>query len=158
MNPVPRIKYPDWLHKRLKDQEDTFKQKDMKHFFKVADIEDIAKSKIVPKITGSLANNKLSLGGGGPSAKQTKIVEEELKLEDCPSPDADFGSWLKHQKSNWRRIRKDLKTEKKVVAQRGGDVGPQKLGMNLGMNKALSNFMRLQDDTVLNSNWHIMQI
>lgn len=26
------------------------------------------------------------------------------------------------------------------------------------MNKALSNFMRLQDDTVLNSRWHIMQI
>ena len=26
------------------------------------------------------------------------------------------------------------------------------------MNKALSTFMRLQDDTVLNSNWHIMSI
>ena len=26
------------------------------------------------------------------------------------------------------------------------------------MNKALSSFMRLQDDTILTSNWHIMQI
>ena len=50
LNPVPVIQYPDWLHKRLKDQEDTFKQKDMKHFFKVADIEDIARSRIIPKL------------------------------------------------------------------------------------------------------------
>lgn len=34
MNPVPEIKYPDWLHKRLKARDDKFKQKDMKFFFK----------------------------------------------------------------------------------------------------------------------------
>jgi DNA polymerase epsilon subunit 1 len=33
MNPVPRIQYPDWLHKRIKAEDDKFKQKDMKHFF-----------------------------------------------------------------------------------------------------------------------------
>ncbi len=33
MNPVPRIQYPDWLHKRIKADDDKFKQKDMKHFF-----------------------------------------------------------------------------------------------------------------------------
>ena len=47
MNPIPRIEYPEWLHKRIKAQEDKFKQKDMKHFFKVAqktltDVEDLA--------------------------------------------------------------------------------------------------------------------
>lgn len=120
----------------------------MKHFFKVADMEDMAKSRIVPKLT---ASNKVNL------AKKTiePTVPEELKIEDCPEIEENFGDWLKHQKSNWRRIRKDLKTEKKV-AQRS-TAGPR-LGTGLGMNKALSSFMRLQDDTVLNSNWHIMQI
>ena len=33
MNPVPKIQYPDWLHKRLKAEEAKFKQKDMKFFF-----------------------------------------------------------------------------------------------------------------------------
>lgn len=47
MNPIPRIEYPEWLHKRIKAQEDKFKQKDMHHFFKitqktVADVEDLA--------------------------------------------------------------------------------------------------------------------
>ena len=52
MNPVPRIQYPDWLHKRLREQKDAFKQKGMKHFFKVADIEDMHKARIVPQLTG----------------------------------------------------------------------------------------------------------
>ena len=33
LNPVPKIKYPDWLHKKIKAEEDRYKQKDMKHFF-----------------------------------------------------------------------------------------------------------------------------
>lgn len=118
----------------------------MKHFFKVADIEDMARAKIVPALTGT---------GKPKNALQPAAVVEEFKVEDCPLPEDNFGDWLMFQKRNWRRIRKDLKTEKKV-AQRGA-AGPR-LGTGLGMNKALSNFMRLQDDTVLNSNWHIMQI
>jgi DNA polymerase epsilon subunit 1 len=47
MNPIPRIAYPDWLHKRIKVNDDKFKQKELKHFFKVApqkqimDVEDL---------------------------------------------------------------------------------------------------------------------
>lgn len=47
MNPVPKIEYPEWLFKRIKANDDKFKQKDMMHFFKVidkprnTDIEDL---------------------------------------------------------------------------------------------------------------------
>jgi DNA polymerase epsilon subunit 1 len=37
VNPVPKIEYPPWLHKRIKAMNDKFKQKDMKHFFNVVD-------------------------------------------------------------------------------------------------------------------------
>lgn len=33
LNPVPKIAYPDWLHRRLKAEDEKFKQKDMKYFF-----------------------------------------------------------------------------------------------------------------------------
>lgn len=62
----------------------------MKHFFKVADIEDIAKSRIVPKLQGKTIN-KLSVG----DTEKTKVSKEELKIEDCPAPEDDFGNWLK---------------------------------------------------------------
>ena len=66
----------------------------MKHFFKVADIEDIARSKIVPKIQGAPgATNQISLGT---QAQKKKVeAEPELKIEDCPLPEEDFGNWLK---------------------------------------------------------------
>ena len=57
MNPVPRIKYPDWLHKRIKTEDERFKQKDMKFFFQMAtkqesvanalrDIEEVASTNL----------------------------------------------------------------------------------------------------------------
>lgn len=49
LNPVPRIQYPDWLHKRIKMQNEKFKQSSMSNFFKAADIEDIAKQKVIPR-------------------------------------------------------------------------------------------------------------
>jgi DNA polymerase epsilon subunit 1 len=33
MNPVPKVEYPDWLHKRIKANDDKFKQKEMRDFF-----------------------------------------------------------------------------------------------------------------------------
>lgn len=43
LNPVPNIEYPEWLNRRIRAMDDKFKQKDMRYFFKSADIEDIAK-------------------------------------------------------------------------------------------------------------------
>jgi DNA polymerase epsilon subunit 1 len=33
LNPVPEIQYPEWLHKRIKVQNDKFKQKKLSNFF-----------------------------------------------------------------------------------------------------------------------------
>lgn len=84
----------------------------MKFFFKTADLEDIAKAKVIPKLDGPRA-----------ITNQTNSVQEkkqpELKIEDCPTPDENFGSWLKHQKSNWRTIRGKMKAERKSLHQSG---------------------------------------
>ncbi|KNC73414.1 hypothetical protein SARC_14029, partial [Sphaeroforma arctica JP610] len=41
-NPVPRVKHPDWLSKRVRERLDTFKQKKMNNFFSVMTAEDKA--------------------------------------------------------------------------------------------------------------------
>jgi DNA polymerase epsilon subunit 1 len=69
MNPVPKIQYPDWLHKRIKTEEERFKQKDMKFFFKkitqqeastnaIKDIEDYATQNINKLAITHNANNE----------------------------------------------------------------------------------------------------
>jgi hypothetical protein len=77
--------------------------------------------------------------------------EKELKLSDCPTPDEDFPYWLKHQKKNWRGIRKAIKSEKRIIPV---NKGFSSAGGVQG--QALANFMRNMDETVLNANWHIL--
>lgn len=78
----------------------------MRFFFKKADIEDIAKP--VPRLENPRPTIQV--------VQETKPV---LRMEDCPKPEENFGSWLKHQKSNWRNIRQKMRTEKKTLAQHG---------------------------------------
>lgn len=60
LNPVPRIKYPDWLHKRIKAEDNKYKQKDMSFFFKQATKQEAA-ANALRDIEEISAINKLSL-------------------------------------------------------------------------------------------------
>jgi len=108
MNPVPKIAYPEWLHKRIKANDDKFKQKDMKHFFKVMDkpqiteIEDLETMGVVnPLKAMQISQQKKDKEAN----KQSK--EKYAKMQDCPDPsnNANFSEWIKYQKNSWRRIR-----------------------------------------------------
>ena len=48
-------------------------------------------------------------------ALKQKEANKYAQIENCPNPEENFTDWLKYQKTSWRRIRKDLKDEKKLV-------------------------------------------
>jgi hypothetical protein len=73
------------------------------------------------------------------------VVNKFESIEECPSPEDDFGQWLKYQKSNWRKIRKLMKDEKKVIPQ------SERL-----KHQGIVSFIRNMDEVVLKSNWHIV--
>lgn len=82
LNPIPMIEYPDWLRDQIKKQNETYKQKELKHFFKAADIEDLARAKqMAPRPVPQVASVE---------------KKPELNMANCPTPDENFGSWLKH--------------------------------------------------------------
>lgn len=75
-------------------------------------------------------------------------------MEDCPElTNENFDGWLKHQKSNWRNIRQRMKDEKKSVHKFGSVFAKTQVGLQASLMK---NFMHNMDDTVINSNWHII--
>ncbi len=63
--------------------------------------------------------------------------------------DENLGEWLHYQKSNWRNIRKLMKTEKKVIKEEGKYDNKA---------RGLNQFIKNMDDVVLNSVWHIVQL
>lgn len=101
MNPVPKIEYPEWLHKRIKTNENKFKQKDMRSFFEVVDrpaykeIEDL-------QTMGVLNSTKATqLQKDKDEAEAARISKEKYsKVQDCPDPadPENFTEWIKFQK------------------------------------------------------------
>jgi DNA polymerase epsilon subunit 1 len=159
MNPVPKIQYPEWLYKRLKVEDDRYKQKDMKFFFKKASQQEAASNALRDIEDFAAANiNKLTLTSAAQKKEEAQIAKNLIKekenkyakIEDCPSPEEEFSEWLKYQKSNWRKIRRIMKDDKQVIAASAGDKSKRHQG--------LTSFIRNMDDVVLKSNWHIIQI
>lgn len=59
LNPVPRIEYPDWLHKEISEKNHKFKQRNISSFFKVEDMEDYGKrTNIKPVLSEAKALEK----------------------------------------------------------------------------------------------------
>ena len=101
-NPCPRIAYPKWLSKKIAEQEARFKQKKLNFFLKprdpnAPDIEDLARRTDPPK--------KLVVGQQA-KAKE-KQQAEVLNMDDCPRIEENFSEWLRYQKSEWRRFRRE---------------------------------------------------
>ena len=80
LNPVPAIKYPDWLLQKIKVKNDKVKQRKLDQFFKIADVEDIAQKKLKFDPQTAAINNKKKL-------ESAAIQKQTLQLENCPYPD-----------------------------------------------------------------------
>ena len=109
-NPVPRIRHPDWLHRRVAGAIDKFKQNKVTDFFSViprqkvqegeeGDIEDFGTQKHPEKRRIAVVNRKA-----------TRKLSPEAEEDDAfrvPLPDAscDYSAWLKAIKPRWRKMR-----------------------------------------------------
>ena len=109
-NPVPRIRHPDWLHRRVAGAIDKFKQNKVTDFFSViprqkvqegeeGDIEDFRTQKHPEKRRIAVVNRKA-----------TRKLSPEAEEDDAfrvPLPDAscDYSAWLKAIKPRWRKMR-----------------------------------------------------
>ncbi|KAG8905443.1 DNA polymerase epsilon catalytic subunit [Tulasnella sp. 403] len=113
-NPVPRIRHPDWLHRRVVAREDKFQQHKLTDFFKAAekrempedsedtegmDIEDIGKA------DGSTAKQRVAV-----VTKKAKAAEDKAeRFPPLPDPSVDYSGWIKAMRPRWQaRLEKRL--------------------------------------------------
>ncbi|XP_074652055.1 DNA polymerase epsilon catalytic subunit A-like [Tubulanus polymorphus] len=132
-NPVPRVQHPDWLHKRLLEKNDVFKQKRINQMFTamtrstkeiepsesgVADIEDIAAStktagKRAVVVTTSSKRKRAKDDTG--NTEQTDLSKSWLELLGPPpkmgKTKSEILEWLTYQKKKWR-IQQDQREER----------------------------------------------
>ncbi|KAI0330341.1 DUF1744-domain-containing protein [Cubamyces sp. BRFM 1775] len=113
-NPVPRIRHPDWLHRRVAALEDKFHQHKVTDFFKRApaqsrptqgdsmDIEDgLSQPTQRPRI--AVVNRKAARREQTPE----ETAEERILAEPLPNVHKDYPGWLKVMKRRWKLRRGD---------------------------------------------------
>ncbi|TDL20354.1 DUF1744-domain-containing protein [Rickenella mellea] len=144
-NPVPRIRHPDWLHRRVAAIDDKFTQHKLTDFFAQAtasdrpavdssnpDIEDLADGSQTQKPHRIVAQHRVVR-----KRPQEQESSQAVPMEKLPDPSKDYPAWLRAIKSRWKE------RQKARLNDSTGDVVP---AMFRGVKVAA------------NRNWEILQV
>ena len=101
-NPVPRIRHPDWLLRRVANLEDKFKQHKLSDMF--SRMRANAPLAPVPAITEEADAETRE---PSPPVVQEKVVKRVIE-KPAPNVNAEYVKWIKHMKKVWRKKR-DIK-------------------------------------------------
>ncbi|KAG0251624.1 DNA polymerase epsilon catalytic subunit [Actinomortierella ambigua] len=171
-NPVPRVRHPDWLFKRVAALGDKFRQHRITDAFKpmakdsiangssgdasVMDLEDFGqrastngngKRAVVHKMTKTAGggSGKKSSGHGAKSLEE-QVLELELPAE-MPDMTTDYQGFLAYQKIKWKRQRLE-RAQRKALGQ----------GRARGPVGSLSGFIQKQSTNLLTRLWQVIQV
>ncbi|RCH90735.1 DNA polymerase epsilon catalytic subunit, partial [Rhizopus stolonifer] len=155
-NPVPRVRHPDWLFKRVAAKDDKFKQHRITDMFSktdklviddrmdIDDIEDLG-------VSGSSLNGILPKRGTVTKRKvfdiHAPLPPEDLK-ENMPDWNEDYPAWLEFQKRKWKRQR--------LIRQHNRQAGIQTTGTQ--NRESVGTFFRKQTGSLATSPWEVLQI
>ncbi|GAA5902780.1 hypothetical protein JCM6882_004064 [Rhodosporidiobolus microsporus] len=134
-NPVPRIRHPDWLHRRVANLEDKFKQHRLDDMFArqkpvVRDMEDLAKKQKMAAVAKEAS----------PPPKPVAVPPWVFRR---------YSDWLAYMKPIWREERKEI-----LAAQSAGTG----FGGRFGSQQVLGSMMAQRSSFLSSTVWDIVQI
>ncbi|XP_048412228.2 DNA polymerase epsilon catalytic subunit A isoform X2 [Stegostoma tigrinum] len=182
-NPVPRVRHPDWLHKKLLEKNDIYKQKKISELFistgvrqvtsnqqlvkdqqsEIGDLEDFCASKhraqpVIPIST------KRARGMNEESQELSQDLELTQSWREILGPPPPLGStknerlvWLRYQKKKWELQSKQRKARRKRRKLDDGAAAPGR-PIRAGSTPGLGSFLRRTARTILDMPWQIVQI
>ncbi|KAG9339579.1 hypothetical protein JZ751_023470 [Albula glossodonta] len=172
-NPVPRVRHPDWLHKKLLEKNDIYKQKKISELFTsegkrqvashqpgmdsnqgtesggMPDMEDfgVPRRPLQPAIPISTKRKRMS-GGQGP---ESQGESQDLELTQLV--------WLRYHKKKWELQLRQRKERRKRRRLLDGEVQPAGGGViRGGSTTGLGSFLRKTARSILDMPWQIVQI
>ncbi|KAK3514779.1 hypothetical protein QTP70_030670 [Hemibagrus guttatus] len=180
-NPVPRVRHPDWLHKKLLEKNDIYKQKKISEMFtsegkrqvanhtepaETPDIEDFGAPKrpLQPAILISTKRKRAS------QAEDSQTESQELELtqswREILGPPPPMGTtqeerlvWLRYHKKKWELQIRQRKERRKRRRMLDGEAQPTGGGViRDGPTTGLGNFLRRTARSILDMPWQIVQI
>ncbi|CAG9856188.1 unnamed protein product [Phyllotreta striolata] len=169
-NPVPRVRHPDWLHKKILEKNDTFKQRRINDMFSVAatkpigDIEDTASTNTNPATVRIKQTVAVVTKRKRQCDTENRFSEEELnktwrEVLGNPPPlsnaQEELEAWIRFQKTKWlfqlaqkhdgRRCKKK-KSSAATAVMRSSTPG------------TMNDFIQRAQRALVTSPWHVVQI
>ena len=166
-NPVPRVKHPDWLHKKIVEKNDTLKQRKMTEMFTKgpkapettnedtentgdADMFDIEDTAGARKPLG-LRNVSVSNSAKRKAEKEKPDLTKSWREALGPPPKRSDGlkEWIKFQKKKWQF----------QAAQRRQEEGGKRArsGVTRQAPVTLGGFLRQAKRTLIDTPWQVGQ-
>lgn len=174
-NPVPRVQHPDWLHKRLLEKNDVFKQKRISDMFSYVSneqhLEAVAKahnnenncrkrkaSEMEAEVVAGKRKNKLGKFIENIASKQTTQVNWRTVLGSPPAMGTNkngMDEWVSFHKKKWQIQRKNRKLAKVQPIER--QISTLTID-NEGNHRNMTDFLRKQTLSLGEDNWEIIEI
>lgn len=177
LNPVPRVKHPDWLARSLREKNDPSRQLKLDAMFAKApppaaggddamlDMEDggarAAGGSARPTVQRFV---RRSLGGSGDAGAPAEAPPPP-QPETPPDKREDYGAWLAHSKRKWAADRAERKKARVEAARAAGRAGLQPSEARAfitdeedGSGTGVGAFFRRQDAAAAASHWQLIQL
>ncbi|CAG9128383.1 unnamed protein product [Plutella xylostella] len=180
-NPVPRVQYPDWLHKKMLAKTDKFKTRKITDMFTAAPRGDKERGDEEDEGDGETETMELDMEDIGkdtaPKPLRPIVHTVKRKREESPPPvvyntwrealgnPPPFGNtkeervaWILFQKKKWKwqmEQRGTSNRNKKGKMDNHQTMPPPK---NVGPSNGLGGFIRRAQRTILNTPWQIIQV
>ncbi|XP_044845964.1 DNA polymerase epsilon catalytic subunit A isoform X2 [Mauremys mutica] len=183
-NPVPRVRHPDWLHKKLLEKNDVYKQKKINELFtsegkrqvtanqpqegtpctQVADMEDFGAAKPVqPSVP--IASKRKRVPVAGESQEMSQNLELTQSWREVLGPPPPTGTtkeerlaWLRYHKKKWELQARQRQARRKKRRLEDGEVVLGGGVIRDGLSKGLGSYLRRTARSILDLPWQIVQV
>ncbi|RZF46596.1 hypothetical protein LSTR_LSTR002928 [Laodelphax striatellus] len=186
-NPVPRVRHPDWLHKKMLEKNDTLKQRKINELFAakpkaietmdqdvqedncgdIGDMEDIGGAGQASGSKPVVHSNKRKRSAS-PSDSGSQRNAAPLTWQEALGPAPAFGStkkeqraWLAFHKKKWAWQKEHMRLPDSDLPDKRFRFDGNKQAAATGTrqpNGTIGSFLRKAQQTLLTQKWQIIQV
>ncbi|KAE8270465.1 hypothetical protein A4X09_0g1860 [Tilletia walkeri] len=150
-NPVPRVRHPEWLFKRITQKEDKFKQRNITDLFaqqRAKQLENGIVGETQEETEARLTAEREARAEKKRAEAEAVRLAEEAELNQTPPPLQEYSGWVAVVKKRWRKRIADRQEE---LRQLGGPM--QKVGKG-----RMATMISRRTASMVNARWDIVQI
>jgi DNA polymerase epsilon subunit 1 len=137
-NPVPRIRHPDWLYRKVATKEDKFQQ------HKLTDMFAKMNATAVSRDMEDFGNGNGKANGQKKAVvKKRSTKDKDMPIEMAPDPMVDYSGYIRVMKKQWRTQRLERARARKAMPRNDGTI---------------STMMRNRTVNLASRQWDIVQI